>query len=59
MKVVRESIDFKSNFEKLLTGLVEGEDVTNFMVEKDKKTIQILVGDWSLELNDNGSWEIG
>ena len=59
MKIVRGSIDFKSNFEKLLTGLVEGEDVTNFMVEKDKKTIQILVGDWSLELNDNGSWEIG
>lgn len=58
MKIVRGSIDFKSNFEKLLTGLVEGEDVTNFMVEKDKKTIQILVGDWSLELNDNGSWEI-
>ena len=45
MKIVRGSIDFKSNFEKLLTGLVEGEDVTNFMVEKDKKTIQILVGD--------------
>ena len=59
MKVVRESIDFKSNFEKLLTGLVEGEDVTNFLVEKNKKTIQILVGDWSLELHDNGKWEIG
>ena len=58
MKIVRGSIDFKSNFEKLLTGLVEGEDVTNFLVEKNKKTIQILVGDWSLELNDNGSWEI-
>ena len=58
MKIVRESIDFKNNFEKLLTALIEGEDVTNFSVEKDEKKIQILVGDWSLELHDNGKWEI-
>ena len=58
MKIVRESIDFKNNFEKLLTALIEGEDVTNFSVEKDEKKIQILVGDWSLELHGNGKWEI-
>lgn len=61
MKIDRKSIDFKNNMEKLLAGLVEGEDVSNFSVDKDtgKPTrIQILVGDWNLELLSNGKWEI-
>ena len=57
-KMKLTDFDIKSNFEKLLVGLIEGEDVTNFSVEKDEKKIQILVGDWSLELHGNGKWEI-
>lgn len=58
MKVTE--IDFKSRFEKLLKGLIEGEDVTNFSVDKDvsPRRIQILVGDFNVELLENGKWEI-
>jgi len=58
MKVT--DIDINSKFEKLLAGLVEGNDVTNFSVDKDTnpRRIQILVGEWNVELLDNGKWEI-
>ena len=61
MKIDRHSMDFGNRFEKLLAGLIEGEDVTNFSVDKDTKPrrIQILVGDFNLELLENGKWEIG
>ncbi len=59
MKV--KEINFNSKFEKLLAGLVEGEDVTNFSVDYNVKprTIQILIGDWSVELFEDGKWNIG
>ncbi len=56
MKVTE--INFKSRFEKLLVGLVEGDDIQSFFVDKEQKKIQILVGDWSLELDNNGKWDI-
>jgi len=58
MKVTE--INFNSKFEKLLAGLIEGNDITNFSVDKDTnpKRIQILVGRWNLELLENGKWEI-
>lgn len=51
MKVI---VDFKKEgkFEKLLAGLVEGNDITNFSVDKDIKRIQILVSEWNLELKN-------
>jgi len=58
MKVELTKEEFKDPFNKLLTGLIEGNDVTNFSVEKDQKQIQILLGDWCLQLNSNGKWEI-
>lgn len=61
MKIERSSMDFKKKMEKLLAGLIEGTDVTNFSVDKDTgelTRIQILVGDWNLELLSNGKWEI-
>lgn len=53
-------VNYNSRFEKLLKGLIEGNDVTNFAVDKDvtPKRIQILVGDANVELLDNGKWEI-
>ena len=56
MKVTE--FDIKSRFEKLLVGLIEGDDIQSFLVEKDKKKIQILVGDWNMELDNNGKWDI-
>ena len=59
MKVTE--INFDKKIEKLLAGLVEGTDVTNFSVDKDTgepTRIQILVGDWNLELLSNGKWDI-
>lgn len=45
MKVEKGSFDFNSNFEKLLVGLVEGNDVSNFCVDKDTQNVTILIGD--------------
>jgi len=59
MKVELTKEEFKDPFDKLLAGLIEGNDVTNFFVNKNNKHIQILLGDWSLELLPNGKWEIG
>ena len=59
MKVELSKKEFKDPFNKLISGLVEGNDVTNFFIEKNKKRVQILLGDWSLELLPNGKWEIG
>lgn len=58
MKVTE--VNHKSRFEKLIRGLIEGEDVTNFSVDFDAnpKRIQILVGDYNVELLENGKWEI-
>ena len=61
MKIERKSIDFNKKMEKLLAGLIEGTDVTNFSVDKDTgepTRVQILVGEWSLELLSNGKWDI-
>lgn len=52
-------IDFNSNFEKLLKGLIEGNAVTNFSVDKSRKEINILIGDFNVNLYNNGKWEIG
>lgn len=48
----------KSNFEKLLAGLVQGNDVSNFCVYKKEKSINFLFGEWNVTLYDNGKWEI-
>jgi len=58
MKVELTKEEFKDPFNRLLAGLVEGNDVTNFSVDKDVKRIQILLGDWTLELLPDGKWEI-
>ena len=48
--------EFKDNFTKLLSGLVESEDVTNFYVDKSRKNVQIMLNDWTLELKADGTW---
>lgn len=48
----------KSNFEKLLAGLIQGNDVSNFCVDKKEKSINFLFGEWNVTLYDNGKWEI-
>jgi len=54
-----ENVNFNSNFEKLLVGLTQDDDVTNYSVYKKTETIHILVGDFCLELNNDGTWSIG
>ena len=56
MKVTE--FDFKSKFEKLLVSLIQGDDVTNFCVDKKEKSINFLFDDWNVTLYDNGKWEI-
>ena len=41
-----------------IAGLVEGDDVTNFSVNDSNSQIQILIGEFCLELNKNGKWNI-
>lgn len=62
MKIEKESLDFNKPMDKLVAGLIEGDDVSNFLIEKasgEVQKIQILLGDWNLELLPNGKWSIG
>lgn len=50
--------NLKSNFEKLLSGLIESDDISYFKIDKTDKTIHFLISDWNVTLYDNGKWEI-
>lgn len=56
MKVTEQNMN--SPFEKLLHGLIEGDDLGYFSVDKKCKEISFMVGDWNVTLKDNGKWEI-
>jgi hypothetical protein len=58
MKVVLTNKEFQSNMNRLIAGLVEGDDVTNYSVNDNNSQIQILLGDYCLELNKNGKWNM-
>lgn len=51
--------EFKENFKKLLKALVEGEELDWFNVNKKDKSVNFLLGDWSVELHNDGTWSIG
>lgn len=59
MRVELTKEEFNSNFNKLLTGLIEGNEVDYFSVDKERKVVNILVGNFGIELRNDGTWEIG
>ena len=60
MNLQLEEKEFKQHFNKLLKGLIEGEDFIDwFSVNKKEKSINLLIGDWSVELYNDGTWSIG
>lgn len=59
MKLQLDDKEYKENFTKLLQGLIEGDDVDWFSINKVDKSIHLLIGDWSIDLHNDGTWSIG
>lgn len=59
MKLELDKEEWKSNFNKLVCGLINGNDVKYFCIDKELKEVSFLFGDYNVVLREDGTWEIG
>lgn len=58
MKLILEHEEYSKRFEKLVASLINGNDVTNFSIDKPNRYVNMLFGDWNVTLHDDGTWDI-
>ena len=58
MKLEMDKNEWKVPFNKLVAGLIEGDDVKYFSINKEEKEVNFLFGDWNVLLKNDGTWEI-
>ena len=58
MKIELDKKDFQDRFTKVLAGLIRGNDINDFSINKESKEISFFVDDWSITLNGDGTWEV-
>lgn len=48
----------KDKFETLLQAVIKEENIPFFSVDKQNRSINFLMDDWNVTLNNDGTWEI-
>lgn len=59
MELKLEKEEFNEPFKKLLNGLIEGDDLKYFTIDKEINLVTFMLGDWQVELFNDGTWRIG
>jgi hypothetical protein len=58
MKVELTKEEWQVPFNRLIAGLIQGEDIRDFSISKDNKEVSFFIEDFSVTLKANGKWEI-